>query len=126
VRRAEAPAKGRWWVPGGRVVKGETLASAAWRKAKMETGIDCVVGPVVHRAELCFPDGPGGKGVHAIATCFLLTPIWDKFDVRIDGTSIDWRWCNDPDDFWADAGEGEPEHIELHEYVRACLKRAGL
>lgn len=125
VLRAEAPARGRWWVPGGRLVKGEQTRSTAWRKAREEAGIDVKVGPVVHAEELCFPDGPGGSGVHSVTTCYLATPVGVP-QPRIDGTSRAWAWCKDPDDFWQDMGEGEAERIVLHDYVRACLRGAGL
>jgi colanic acid biosynthesis protein WcaH len=39
VRRADEPLKGEWWVPGGRILKGETALEAAYRKLKQETGI---------------------------------------------------------------------------------------
>ena len=37
--RANRPARGTWFVPGGRVFKGETLAEALARIARQETGI---------------------------------------------------------------------------------------
>lgn len=39
VKRKDAPAKGEWWVPGGRILKGETMKDAAKRKAQEEVGI---------------------------------------------------------------------------------------
>jgi hypothetical protein len=42
VERASEPVKGVWWLPGGRLLKGETFFDAAIRKAKQETGIDGV------------------------------------------------------------------------------------
>lgn len=38
-KRVNEPAKGEWWVPGGRVLKNETLKKAAARKIKEEVGI---------------------------------------------------------------------------------------
>lgn len=47
VERSAEPAKGLWWWPGGRLLKGETFFDAAVRKAKQETGIDAsLVKPV--------------------------------------------------------------------------------
>ena len=34
VKRNDAPARGEWWVPGGRVWKGEMLRDTAARKAR--------------------------------------------------------------------------------------------
>jgi hypothetical protein len=42
VKRSSEPAKGLWWWPGGRMLKGETFFDAAKRKAQQETGLDDV------------------------------------------------------------------------------------
>lgn len=47
VRRAHAPLKGEWNLPGGAVELGETLESALVREVTEETGLDISVGPVV-------------------------------------------------------------------------------
>jgi len=39
VERASEPAKGIWWLPGGRLFKGETFFDGAVRKAREETGL---------------------------------------------------------------------------------------
>lgn len=40
VERADEPAKNLWWLPGGRLYKGETFFDGALRKCKEETGLD--------------------------------------------------------------------------------------
>jgi colanic acid biosynthesis protein WcaH len=57
VERMDAPAEGQYWLPGGRVHKGELLKDAASRKALVEVGIACNVRPIVHTAEKIFDDG---------------------------------------------------------------------
>ena len=74
VKRSDAPARGEWWVPGGRVLKGEMMAETAARKAQEEVGIACHIGPIVHTAETIFPDGPSNIPVHSINSCFFLYP----------------------------------------------------
>ncbi len=115
VERRDAPAKGAWWVPGGRVLKGERMRETALRKAREEVGIDCHVGPIVHTAETIFPDGPGGIAVHSINSCFLVYPVEDgaRARVRLDDHHSGWRWVSriSPD---------------LHPYVVQCLRGAGL
>jgi len=119
VKRADKPAQGQWWLPGGRVMKGETMKEAAARKVREELGLGCVVGPLVHTAETIFPDGPGGIDVHSINACFLVYPKFDR-----------WSECT------ADAVKLDSHHTEvtetsvimssLHPYVKDCLRACGL
>src|SRR5271157_2141659 len=39
VRRVNQPERGRWWFPGGRVLKNERLIEVARRKLREETGL---------------------------------------------------------------------------------------
>lgn len=115
VRREDAPAKGEWWVPGGRVLKGETLRETARRKAREEVGLECHVGPIIHTAETIFEDGPRGIPVHSINACFLLYPTHDSAELRVtlDDHHAAWRWADEVTD-------------DLHPYVARCLRGAGL
>jgi len=112
VRRNDTPAKGEWWLPGGRVHKGELMKETAKRKALQEAGIDCHVGPIIHTAETIFPDGPEEIPVHSINSCFLLYPV-DGFTVRLDSHHSEYNWVSR---IWTG----------LHPYVQQCLARAGL
>ena len=112
VRRTDPPAEGEWWVPGGRVRKGEMMRDTAIRKAQEEVGIACHVGPIVHTAETIFPDGPGGISVHSINSCFFMYPVGSDLDPKLDDHHAEFRWVN---------------HIpeNLHPYVVRCLMGAG-
>lgn len=112
VKRADKPVQGEWWLPGGRVHKGEMMREAAIRKAQQETGLTCHAGPIIHTAETIFPDGPGGIPVHSINSCFLLYPAGEPV-IRLDAHHSSYEWAN---------------HIwpGLHTYVRDCLLKAGL
>lgn len=115
VKRKDAPARGQWWVPGGRVWKGETMRETAARKALAEVGIKCHVGPIIHTAETIFPDGPGGVAVHSINACFFLYPVatasrlHSKLDAHHDGA----KWVR-------------TIPTGLNPYVIRCLQGAGL
>ena len=113
VKREDAPAKGQWWLPGGRVLKGEMMRDAAKRKAREEVGIECHVASIIHTAETIFPDGPDGIPVHSINSCFFLYPVSADFEIKLDLHQSEYQWV---------------DHIPtgLHEYVERCLLGAGL
>ena len=56
LKRNNAPAKGEWWFPGGRVQKGETLSEALIREVKEETALDIEVGNIVGVYTRLFPE----------------------------------------------------------------------
>lgn len=113
VRRNDPPARGQWWVPGGRVLKGEMMRETAMRKAREEVGVDCHVGPIIHTAETIFPDGPERIAVHSINSCFFMYPVEKDFSVSLDDHHSGHKWV---------------DHIPhgLHPYVERCLMGAGL
>ncbi len=82
VQRAKDPGRGLWSLPGGRVEKGELLATALRREVREETGVDVEVGDLIgilevpgdlhyvildHRAELVGDSrlSPGGDAADA-------------------------------------------------------------
>lgn len=109
VKRDDEPAKGEWWIPGGRVIKGEMLKETAYRKALEETGIDCVVGPIMHTDETVFDTGPSGIPVHSINTCFFLCPKDAHPHVGLDSHSTEFKWISEMDE-------------SLHPYVKDCIR----
>jgi colanic acid biosynthesis protein WcaH len=113
VKRNDPPAAGRWWLPGGRVHKGEMMRDTAIRKAWEEVGIRCHAGPIIYTAETIFPDGPGGIPIHSINSCFFMYPVNGRVIPYLDNHHSEFEWV---------------QHIgeELHPYVKACLKAAGL
>jgi colanic acid biosynthesis protein WcaH len=113
VKRKDPPAKGEWWVPGGRILKGETMKDCATRKAKEEIGIDCRVGPIIYTAETIFDDGPFGIPVHTINSCFLMYPKTIEFACHIDSHHEDYRWF-------------DKVNKKLNIYVQNCLLNVGL
>jgi len=66
VRRANAPGRGRWSIPGGRVEIGETLAQAAVREVHEECGVRIAVGPVISACDLIESDDTGRIRYHYI------------------------------------------------------------
>jgi len=113
VKRKDAPAVGQWWLPGGRVLKGEMMRETAARKARDEVGIACYVGPIILTEETIFPDGPGGIPVHSVNSCFFVYPQGANVEPTLDEHHAGCVWV-----------EAIPEG--LHPYVERCLLGAGL
>ncbi len=113
LKRKDPPARGQWWLPGGRVLKGEMMRETAQRKAREEVGMECHVGQIIHTAETILPDGPAGVSVHNINSCFLLHPAGPASHVKLDKHHEEYRWV---------------DHIPdgLHPYIEDCLSAAGL
>ncbi|MFB6143136.1 MAG: GDP-mannose mannosyl hydrolase [Halorientalis sp.] len=112
--RTNEPAKGEWFVPGGRVHKGERLADAVQRVARAELGTGVTVrerlGVYEHLYDTAALDGVDGK--HYV-------PV--GYHVRPDGT------VRAADDQHAALETFEtPVTRDLHPYTAAYLRDAGL
>ena len=112
VKRMNYPARGEWWIPGGRVLWGEMMVDTAQRKAREELGVDVHVGPLVHTSETMFPVGPTGVPVHTINSCFCVFPVDDNCKFLFDNQHDHYRWVNAVEDCW-------------HSYIKRCLNASG-
>jgi colanic acid biosynthesis protein WcaH len=112
-KRTNEPAKDEWFVPGGRVRKNETLDDAVHRLAAEELGVEVVVdrrlGAYEHRYDAAELDGVDTK--HYVAIGYL---------VSLAGGDIA------PDDQHSDVRRVEPPFGDLHPYVEAYLRDAGI
>ncbi|TKX46011.1 MULTISPECIES: GDP-mannose mannosyl hydrolase [unclassified Halorubrum] len=113
-KRQNEPAKGEWFVPGGRVRKGEPLSEAVERVAQEELGVGVSIeerlGAYDHLYDTSDVDESGGK--HYVANGFLVTPETEAF--ALDGQHSD---------FSIFAVDSLPD---LHPYVEAYLRAASI
>ena len=76
-RRTNEPAKGYWFVPGGRVYKGETRREAAHRVAREELGVEVEIveslGAFEHRYDTA--DVPGVDAKHYLANGYVVEVV---------------------------------------------------
>lgn len=84
VRRGREPNKGLWAVPGGKVDFGETLAEAATREVKEETGLLIELDEIVWVGE--FIDGEH----HLVLVDFLGAPTGGELKAGDDATDVQW------------------------------------
>ncbi|QDX40828.1 GDP-mannose mannosyl hydrolase [Salarchaeum sp. JOR-1] len=75
-KRQNDPAKGEWFVPGGRIQKGESLTEAVHRVSEAELGVEITIeeelGAYNHFYETS--DVPDSGGKHYVAHGYVVTP----------------------------------------------------
>ena len=110
VRRLNHPAQGKWWLPGGRVLKNEKVSHAAARKLKEETGIRGKFKRIVGFYEFFAEKGPfRNVNVHTpIIVC--LMRVGSSSSVRLESQSGEFRWVKNP-------------FSSMHPELRAIIRR---
>lgn len=114
-RRRNDPARGEWFIPGGRVRKHERLEDAVRRVGREELGVTVTVvrrlGVYEHFYDVA--EVPDADGKHYVPVGYVVEPDGDEF-------------C--PDDQHEGFRVFEPpfEDIDLHPHVTDYLQDAGL
>ena len=111
-KRKNKPARGQWWMPGGRVLKNETMENASTRKAREETGLSVKIIKRLGVDETIFPDGPFGSPTHTINAVFLSEPLSPVNGVKLDEQADEFKWFSKIENNW-------------HPHVKKFLRLAG-
>jgi colanic acid biosynthesis protein WcaH len=110
VRRTNEPARGAWWFPGGRVLRGEQRVDAVGRKLAEECGLTASHVEEVGTHDMLFRAADGRVESHAITTLFRVEAR--PGPVRLDAQSAAFEWRR-PADWLREPG--------LHAFVRTGL-----
>lgn len=89
VRRARPPYQGLWSLPGGRVEWGETLAAAAIREVREETGLTVHIDGLLRNLDLIGGDC-GDIHRHYILAVFLAHPTGGTLAAGDDADRAEW------------------------------------
>lgn len=123
VKRKNNPAIGEWWVPGGRLFNGETIAQGAVAVLKNETGI---TGELIYQSPEYFEEifdatswdntdrhiYPSDiESVHYLGTVVVMK-IKNQTKIKLDDQSKEYKWST----------EILSEHPYLNRYFDACKK----
>ncbi len=86
LKRVNPPVKGEWWLPGGRVRKGESLEEAVRREVFEETGLECKIIRQIGVINLVFPE------CHTISIYYLVEA--ENSNVKLNEEHSDYRWVS--------------------------------
>jgi ADP-ribose pyrophosphatase YjhB (NUDIX family) len=90
VRRGRPPRAGEWSLPGGAQEAGESVAEAACREVREETGIKAAPGPVVEVIDLIERDDGGAVRYHY--TIIDILARWQAGDLQAADDATEARW----------------------------------
>lgn len=112
VRRARAPAAGRWSIPGGRVERGESLAGAVVRELTEETGLHGRCEGFVGWSELITDEH------HAVILDFRVR-VGEGSTPMAGDDAADVRWVPLGEVEGLDLAEGLAPFLRLHQLLEA-------
>ena len=101
VNRMNEPMKDKWWVIGGRVLKGETITQAVFRKAREEAGLRLKQAQAIGYFEALDQTDPFGRDnqYHAISIVHEARISGDE-NIRLDSQSREWKFAESlPEEF---------------------------
>lgn len=86
IRRGSPPSEGLWSLPGGRVIREESLTGAVRREVFEETGLAVEVGEIAGVVERIFPE----EDFHYVIVDYFVTVAGG--DLRAGSDALDARW----------------------------------
>lgn len=95
IKRKNEPLLGEYWVPGGRLLKNETLNDAVIRKVRQELGITAHIIMPLGVYEDFFEKSPLTltTGLHTVSIVYLM--VAENDEIRLDEQSDEWGWFDE-------------------------------
>jgi 8-oxo-dGTP diphosphatase len=103
VRRAHEPRKGEWSLPGGLLDLGESLAEAARREVKEETGLAVRLGPIIETFDRVHRDAAGRIRYHFVIVDFVCWPDDGEAIAGSDAEAVAWVTAGEIDAYGVNA-----------------------
>ena len=103
VRRAQEPRKGEWSLPGGLLDLGESLADAARREVREETGLDVEIGPIIETFDRVHRDADGRIRYHFVIVDFVCWSPGGDAVAGSDAEAVAWVAADEIDRYGVNA-----------------------
>jgi colanic acid biosynthesis protein WcaH len=116
IKRANEPARGHWWFPGGRVHFLETRDQAAKRKLTEECGLAALQVKEMGTYDVILDMPDDANQSHGITTLFNIS-VMKQGDVILDAQSIDYEWRR-PEEWLY-----EPLHFFIRQIVKVYAEQ---
>ena len=110
VKRGQAPAKGLWALPGGKILPGETMQQALIREIKEETGLEISVGKMIYVFDVIEKDEKQGITFHYVIIDFECNYINGKLKAADDAVDAVW------------ASETKLRELDVNEKTKTLLR----
>lgn len=107
VERGQPPMQGRWTLPGGRVERGEAIATAVAREVAEETGLTVRVGPLVGVHEVVTAD-------HHLVILDHAAEVTDEREATAASDAADVAWMGRAELLDAGPTEGLLDFLDRH------------
>jgi colanic acid biosynthesis protein WcaH len=94
VKRENEPEKGKYWFPGGRINKMETIKEAALRKAKEEVNLNCQFKGIISIEETLFKrTRQMFTNIHTINICCKMLTV-SPHEIKTDNLHSEYIWVS--------------------------------
>ena len=92
LKRRNPPARGQWWLPGGRIFKNESIRDAAVRKGRQEIGLVLEPREMISVEETIFTEKEDKVDIHTINIVMKMKIVQPDFTIKLDQTHVEYKW----------------------------------